>query len=149
MNTKHVLTILAFLAILSVAFALPQMDHSSQRIGAGGPIIISSITSSPVPFVAEVDSPAILKPTVSNTKSSTLFVSGGLNGSNRSGLSENELTRVLNSSRRYNHTTKVFEQFSWGPAQRERIITSWIEANNRVNSSRAFGSKVYYNKEVK
>lgn len=148
MNRKHVLLITAFLAIVSVGFALPQSDHSSQDIMVGDhPIIISSITSAPAVVLEDVKPlPKPISPQP-DTKKGSLIVSSGLNGSSRSGLSEKELTIVLSSSRRYNHQTKSFEKFSWGPAQRERIITSWIESNNRVKSSRTFGSKVYYNKE--
>lgn len=150
MNTKHFLLIGAFLAIVSVGFALPQTDHSSQAIMVGDhPIIISSITSAPAMVLEDFKPlPKPISPQP-GAMSSALIVSSGLNGSSRSGLSESELTLVLNSSRRYNHQTKTFEKFSWGPSQRERMITSWIESNNRVNSSRAFGAKVYYNKEVK
>jgi len=150
MNRKHIVLIGAFLAILSVAFALPQMDHSSQGIVAGSPLFISSITSYPVAIVEEFK-PLPNQPVFpeSDTKKSTLNVSSGLNGSSRSGLSESELILVLESSRRLNHNTKKWEKFTWGPEQKERLLTSWIKANNRVNSSRAMGSKIYYNKEVK
>ena len=149
MNSKHTLLILgAFLLLFGSTHAF-SFDSS---IATNEVISVSSVIPNH-PLLVAIDGPLVVSvkpifpPTLDNSPSSVFYPSSGLNGGQRTGLTEDDLGVILSSTRRYNHSTNQWETFTWSPVQRENLITSWIASNDRVSSSRDLGSEMYYNSE--
>lgn len=145
MNSKHTLLILGAIitgamVFLSVnAHALP-VDSSIFTAGGNHPIV----SSNPRPLVVMVDDPLVVSvkpifpPIKDDSPSSVFYPSSGLNGGQRTGITEDELAVILSSTRRYNHSTNQWETFTWSGERRENLITSWAERNPARKGSNHF-----------
>ena len=143
MNRKNTIIILGAFCLLIGSVHAFSLDSSS-GIGHSGTSLLSHAGSSHVlsgPFIVEVE-PKSPNSTVSSTKASSPSV-----GSSRgSGMSANELARVLGTSRVYDPTNRKWSKFSWTPIQRENIVMSWTYRGDKIGVKRPSAGRLYYNK---
>lgn len=142
MNSKNTLMILgAFCLLAGSASAFP-FDSS---IATNEVISVSSVIPNH-PLLVAIDGPLavsvkpIFPPIKDDSPSSVVYPSSGLNGGQRTGLTEDDLGVILSSTRRYNHSTNQWETFTWSGARRENLITSWAERNPARKGSTHFVS---------